>query len=710
MSLGASLPPGPCEPRGRLQSMKDRPRSVLRRMKPSLSCLLARLLTVALLPSSGVAQSTWHLRYTAPERFLEPGHGLLGITYADGHYVAVGFRQTVLTSTNAVTWTSRMPESDTTLTDVLHARGRFLAVGYRRLNEPNPWGDWSYVPVLLESTNGLDWTAQDSSGAFFPARLLEWSDMVVSLGHVQDEGSWVLALATSTDGRSWSERWRSPRSGWFHPEPGARDGVHWVLIANEAAILAGPMDDGTFVRSTSGTDWQQREEKGQRPFLATDGRRFLKVIFTQDSAQAADPGTWETLASDDGLTWAPVGVLGKLSSPVEVQAFGYGGGEFLLLAQRNWDESVPSAFRSKDGRDWTETPMTGMRPGGIGTHWPHTVSSLIHADGTWLAIGQPQVGQAGVNNHARLFSSPDGVHWTSRIWETDDGPLWMAQDDSGLVARRANWDPAGGQSSPWIVRSADGVAWSEPVFDPTLWSPPPRGAPTEATDGTNRVRIRQGVLEHSVDGVSWEGKPDLGRELAPFSVVYGNGRFLVMDQKAGHQGPSVVFTSPDGRTWTKRWDRPWRSQENTWSPGDLVDLIVANGEFRALALGFLNGEHRLFSSATGDAWTASFVGWDRGTTAHLFVTDQSLFAAGFSHLWQSSWDLKLAASGPDGNGALHLRLFGRIGQQVDVQSADGLDAPAWQTVQTIALATSPTSVIVPLDTRNPRRFLRARAR
>jgi hypothetical protein len=79
---------------------------------------LFRLLAAALLSCSSLAQSTWHLRYTLPDPNSEPGHGLLGITYADGLYVAVGFRQTVLTSTNAVTWTSRLPESDTTFTAI----------------------------------------------------------------------------------------------------------------------------------------------------------------------------------------------------------------------------------------------------------------------------------------------------------------------------------------------------------------------------------------------------------------------------------------------------------------------------------------------------------------------------------------------------------------------------------------------------------------
>ena len=44
-------------------------------------------------------------------------------------FVAVGFFGTVLTSPDAVTWTSRLPERDGILEDVAYGNGRFVAVG-----------------------------------------------------------------------------------------------------------------------------------------------------------------------------------------------------------------------------------------------------------------------------------------------------------------------------------------------------------------------------------------------------------------------------------------------------------------------------------------------------------------------------------------------------------------------------------------------------
>src|SRR2546422_6211696 len=84
---------------------------------------LALLLYFLIGSSSGLyAQSQWYLRHRLP-------NGLLGATYGNGQFVAIGYSGTVLTSLDAVTWTSRLTERDGHLEDVAYGNGRFVAVG-----------------------------------------------------------------------------------------------------------------------------------------------------------------------------------------------------------------------------------------------------------------------------------------------------------------------------------------------------------------------------------------------------------------------------------------------------------------------------------------------------------------------------------------------------------------------------------------------------
>src|SRR5437762_396025 len=101
-------------------------------------------------------QTHWYLRHAT-------ANGLLGATYGNGQFVAVGLFGTVLTSPDAVTWTSRLPERDGNLEDVAYGNGRFVAVGGQY--------DWDATTVLT-STDGTVWTDGAPVNGFHLSRLV----------------------------------------------------------------------------------------------------------------------------------------------------------------------------------------------------------------------------------------------------------------------------------------------------------------------------------------------------------------------------------------------------------------------------------------------------------------------------------------------------------------------------------------------------------
>lgn len=84
--------------------------------------------------SNGV---TWQSVYSASVSFR-------GIAYGNGLYVAVGQDQTIVTSTDLVTWTSRRSVAGTTLIFVKYINGIFIAGGENGL--------------LVTSSDGMSWS------------------------------------------------------------------------------------------------------------------------------------------------------------------------------------------------------------------------------------------------------------------------------------------------------------------------------------------------------------------------------------------------------------------------------------------------------------------------------------------------------------------------------------------------------------------------
>ena len=110
---------------------------------------------------------------------------------------------TVLTSPDAVTWTSRLPERDGILEDVAYGNGRFVAVGGQY--------DWDSTTVLT-FTEGTVWTDGAPVNGFHLLRLVFANGLFIGIGGDP------AVIVTSPDGITWTERWHGTEEedfgGW----------------------------------------------------------------------------------------------------------------------------------------------------------------------------------------------------------------------------------------------------------------------------------------------------------------------------------------------------------------------------------------------------------------------------------------------------------------------------------------------------------------
>jgi len=137
---------------------------------------------------------------TWTERSLPfPPSGLDDVTFANGHFVAVGYSfagagAVILTSSDGLTWTDRSTGNDGSLFGVIYGNGQFVAVG-------NPG-------QILTSPDGTNWTDQFSGTDSFLVDVTFGNGLFVAVGHRYDsiERRYVTTVMTSPDAGFWTEQ------------------------------------------------------------------------------------------------------------------------------------------------------------------------------------------------------------------------------------------------------------------------------------------------------------------------------------------------------------------------------------------------------------------------------------------------------------------------------------------------------------------------
>ena len=378
------------------------------------------------------AQTAWHLRHPLPSPGGVWGGGLFGVTYGNGQFVAVGYGGTVLTSTNAVTWTSRFPESDGNIYDVAYGNGKFVAVGGGDFLTPYvapPYG-WDSTTVLA-SADGTTWTETAYIRGFRLWRLVFANELFVGFGSTDSDGP---VIVTSPDGVTWTERWRGKEiASW--------DSAVTVAVGNGTIVVNAPTRDEcapqSFLVSTNSLSWVEAQtglSNGciQSLHLSYGLGKFVGVVLAQTSSGVADN---KVLISGDGFTREIISEnWDRFDESRYVDALGFGNGSFFVLSSVYTNDSsgndlnMPIALTSTDGRSWTEHSVNGLQFG-YGLAQIHRVSKLLYAQNVFVIVGQPQFGQGPFNGFPYIFTSPDGMNWSRRVGGAIYGLSGVAASD-----------------------------------------------------------------------------------------------------------------------------------------------------------------------------------------------------------------------------------------------------------------------------------------
>jgi hypothetical protein len=441
----------------------------------------------------------------------------------------------------------------------------------------------SWTAETLSSVDPSTGTASDLASSTAADAASQWRDTTVIVGSLTTpEGP--RAAAWVSDGLDQPFRPAEIQSS-------GEDSEMDLVTAGPLGLFAAGTIDGSFAMwsSTDGTEWTE-SLAGEKTIGGSPSAQVNSLLAEGDSVYAAgsvrdgtstDAALW---SSSDGLVWKQV----TNNRP----AFSGAGGDRIIEslaplqtgmvavgAQRVGERYEPVSWISPDGVSWSSpsSEFASSAPGQpvdlLDDTVARSVSSYLSPSGSTALVA---VG--GTGESQRVWKSTDGIHWDAVTLPTGaaDSSGWRATVvatgvDSALVAD-SDW------GQPHLL-SLTGNKWDEPSADPGTFGPvqPVADATSStisATGITVAVNVTQDpqalgglvtVAHYSViraggprgDGASGEGAtstvvpatPSPARVPAGTTAVthWGSGWLAV-----GHtpSGSAVVWTSPDGRTWT----------------------------------------------------------------------------------------------------------------------------------------------------------------
>jgi hypothetical protein len=279
---------------------------------------------------------------------------------------------------------------------------------------------------------------------------------------------------------------------------------------------------GTVWRSTDGIGWQRVAtvpDEGS-VMLSVAGGNGMLVAVGEIMWSPDDAAIWTSV---DGVDWVRVVDDGEIfdSGLGHIDEVTAGGPGFVAVGSvcenvpDTGDPCVgqPTAWVSDTGEDWERVVLAGVAG---------EANDITVHDGTLVAVGTitSESGDA-----AAVWTSSDGYTWE---WIVDDeafdtaGNQWLtsvASSGDGLVAVGGSAEPDH-ETTAVIWFSADGSSWS----------------------------IRE---SYAIEGAAWpvfEGVATVGTQF----VVIGTRVLVVGPQNEDQIGEiGMVWTSPDGETWTK---------------------------------------------------------------------------------------------------------------------------------------------------------------
>ncbi|WP_260989904.1 S-layer homology domain-containing protein [Paenibacillus xylanexedens] len=503
------------------------------------------------------------------------GQNIIGVTYGNGMYVAVGTNGTVLTSSDGLNWMTRTVGTAIQLNGVAYSNGTYVAVGQGgKILTSSDGVSWiirdsgttnelrtvnyingSYFAVgangtILTSSDGVNWTSQASGTTQFIFAVNYFNGMYIAVGSVG-------TILTSSDGVSWTNR-----------SPGTTNSLLGVSYANGTYVVVG--QSGTILTSSDGTNWTSR----------SSGTTNNLVGFVYANGTYVAVGVGGTIVtSSDGVSW-----LTRTSGTANnLAGLNYINGTFIAVGYGG------TILASSDGSSWT-SPLSSVTP--------NHLLGISHLNGMYITGG----------NGGTIVTSNDGANWTARssgtsfplygfsygngtyvavgyggkILTSNDGTSWTSQTSgtSNLLyaVTYGNGKYVASGAKGTILISSDGLNWTSSSSGITNdLRKITYGNGTYIAIGAN------GTILTSNDGAGWTNQTS-GTMKNLYGVNYDNGKYIVVGQGG------TILTSNDGVSWTS---------QTSGTINELYDVSYINATYMVVGL---NGT--ILTSSDGASWTA----------------------------------------------------------------------------------------------------------
>jgi PKD repeat protein len=456
-----------------------------------------------------------------------------------GNEFATLAASTLLTSSDGRIWESTRGQEGS-FDDLIWAKERFI--GIKR-------------GLVWISDDGTSWQSGKLAGENKYNGLAFGNDRIIAVGL---NG----AVATSDDGRIWSESHRSDPGSQSYLNDVAWDGERFWAVGDSGVIVSQP-DLSTWRSHISGTSFDLNAITSTGELLVAvgdnstitvsdDGSEWTPIDTPFSGGLKAIAGNGSLLVtvgtrgvvatSNDGYVWSSATV-----SDSDLQAVIWDGGRFVVVGQ---DGLLAT---SSDGAEWTVLDVGQAS----------SLNDLIHTHSLYVAVG----------DNGAILSSPDGEVWSNHESGTTATLRAVASNGVRIIATGSDgelltsidglhWSPLSTPLSQvedlqavawngsrfltvgrWYAAhtSSDGLTWSDrtrPQHEPRIEA--------VATNGSVYVAVGWG-LHTSEDGVIWESHPDVSYlDYDLRDIVWSGERFVAIG-RSGVQ--SVALISTDGESW-----------------------------------------------------------------------------------------------------------------------------------------------------------------
>jgi hypothetical protein len=296
----------------------------------------------------------------------------------------------------------------------------------------------------------------------------------------------------------------------------------------------------------------------------------------------------------------------NLRSNEKFTGIAYANGRFVATSDgfdRARNVAGSGVWSSSDGVTWIPLPETSGLP----------MYAVTYGPGLWVAVGP-----------SRIFTSPDGINWTSRT-----APNLASTQVYAIAYGGGQWVAAGNNGT--ILTSPDAVTWTSRVSGSTQFL-----LSAAYVNGHWVVAGFGGELWHSTDAVTWT-------RVGPTVNEDYHAVARVRDAFVAVSASGSVLVSPTGLSWTAATKPVGQlsftgiatdgtnsllltlagsyftstAAANTWTrPGNLVtaatrrSVAYGNGRFVAVGTGLdvetLAAASPISISTDGASWTSAF--------------------------------------------------------------------------------------------------------